>query len=154
VGELSTQLTQRSLRQRSDINNSSSPSLPGSELSTNLTRRSRRRSDINNSSAPSSPSGELSTKLTRRGRTRSRNDRSSPSLPVESEERPSTSAPKVSFNYNLEDETTLGEINYCSSDPNCFLPEPAVGPDDTFDPPAWFFKKEIRNALPILARDN
>jgi hypothetical protein len=87
---------------------------------------------------------------------------------VESEERPSTSAPKVSFSSpegvdprapnsllleaaarnearlvqaNLDDETTLGEINYCSSDPNCFLPEPAVGPDDTFDPPAWFLKE-------------
>jgi hypothetical protein len=94
--------------------------------------------------------------------------RGRPSLPVESEERPRTRAPKVSFSSpegvdprapnsllleaaarnearlvqaNLEDETTLGEINYCSSDPNCFLPEPAVGPDDTFDLPAWLLKE-------------
>ena len=41
---------------------------------------------------------------------------------------------------NLEDTTTLGKI-YCSSDPNCFLPDPVVGPDDTFVPPAWFMKE-------------
>ena len=43
---------------------------------------------------------------------------------------------------NLEDENTLGEnTRYCSSDPNCFLPEPVIGPDDTFSPPAWFLRE-------------
>ncbi len=41
---------------------------------------------------------------------------------------------------NLDDEGTLGEI-CCLSDPNCFLPEPIVGPDDTFQPPAWFMRE-------------
>ena len=44
---------------------------------------------------------------------------------------------------NLEDATTLGEntTRYCSSDPNCFLPEPVLGPDDTFSPPSWFLRE-------------
>jgi len=44
---------------------------------------------------------------------------------------------------NLEDETTLGEQqkSYLSSDPNCFLPTPIVGPDDTFRPPPWLLKE-------------
>jgi hypothetical protein len=44
---------------------------------------------------------------------------------------------------NLDDERTLGEPKkrYCSSDPNCFLPEPIFGPDDTFGAPAWFMKE-------------
>ena len=43
---------------------------------------------------------------------------------------------------NLEDKDTLGgPSNYCSSNPNCFLPEPIVGPNDTFEPPTWFLKE-------------
>jgi hypothetical protein len=43
---------------------------------------------------------------------------------------------------NIEDENILGERhNYCSSDPNCFLPDPIVGPDDTFSPPTWFLRE-------------
>ena len=44
---------------------------------------------------------------------------------------------------NIEDTKTLGEHNYCSNDPNCFLPEPLVGPDDTFEPPPWFLRELI-----------
>ena len=43
---------------------------------------------------------------------------------------------------NLEAENAPGELkkNSCSSGPNSFLPEPIVGPDDTFQPPPWFMK--------------
>ena len=46
---------------------------------------------------------------------------------------------------HLDDTKTLGEPNYCSFDPNCFLPEPIVGPDDTFELPPWFLKEIIRS---------
>ena len=42
---------------------------------------------------------------------------------------------------NLADADILGEPHYCSNDPNCFLPDPIVGPDDTFQPPPWFLKE-------------
>jgi hypothetical protein len=41
---------------------------------------------------------------------------------------------------NLGNTNTPGK-NHCPSDPNCFLPDPVVGPDDTFVPPAWFTKE-------------
>ena len=44
---------------------------------------------------------------------------------------------------NLEDKDTLGDPitnNCCSSDPNYFLPEPIMGPDDHFEPPTCFMK--------------
>jgi hypothetical protein len=41
---------------------------------------------------------------------------------------------------NLGDTNTLGK-SYCSSEPNCFLPDPVIGPDDSFVPPAWFMKE-------------
>jgi hypothetical protein len=54
---------------------------------------------------------------------------------------------------NIEGENTLGEPkHYCLSDPNCFLPDPIVGPDDTFQPPAWFMRKiTIIAATPSIA---
>jgi hypothetical protein len=43
---------------------------------------------------------------------------------------------------NIEDENTLGEPkHHCSSGPNCFLPAPVSGPDDTFRPPIWFLQE-------------
>jgi hypothetical protein len=41
---------------------------------------------------------------------------------------------------NRADVNTLGETLsvYLSSDPNLFLPEPVVGPDDSFPTPGWF----------------
>ena len=44
---------------------------------------------------------------------------------------------------NLEDQTILGKPKkyYISSDPNCFLPDIILGPDDTFRPPDWFMKE-------------
>ena len=42
---------------------------------------------------------------------------------------------------NLNDKDTLGEPNYCSADPNCFLLEPIVGPEDIFKLPTWFLKE-------------
>jgi hypothetical protein len=43
---------------------------------------------------------------------------------------------------NHEDKTTLGEQpHYFSSDPNCFLPNLVLGPDNTFRPPDWFLRK-------------
>ena len=41
---------------------------------------------------------------------------------------------------NLNDTKTLGEQNYFPGNPNCFLPQPIVGPDDTFEPPPWFLR--------------
>jgi hypothetical protein len=54
---------------------------------------------------------------------------------------------------NIEDEDTLGEPKpYCSSNPNCFLPERIVGPDDTFQPPAWLMREiTIIAATPSIA---
>jgi hypothetical protein len=53
---------------------------------------------------------------------------------------------------NLADEDTLGEPHCCSNDPNCFLPDPIVGPDDTFQPPPWFLKEiKVIAASPLLA---
>jgi hypothetical protein len=44
---------------------------------------------------------------------------------------------------NKEDTKTLGENRgqYLSSDPNAFLPEPVIGPDDSFPTPDWFLEE-------------
>jgi aspartate carbamoyltransferase regulatory subunit len=42
----------------------------------------------------------------------------------------------------VEDENTLGEPKHCcSSNPDCFLPAPVTGPNDTFRPPTLFLRK-------------
>jgi hypothetical protein len=44
---------------------------------------------------------------------------------------------------NTEDTKTLGENRgqYLSSDPNAFMPEPVIGPDDSFSMPDWFLRE-------------
>jgi hypothetical protein len=44
---------------------------------------------------------------------------------------------------NLEDQAMLGETkkHHLSSAPNYFLPDPMIGPDNNFWPPAWFVKE-------------
>jgi hypothetical protein len=44
---------------------------------------------------------------------------------------------------NRKDQNALGELtrNCCSSDPNYFLPDSMLSPNDTFQPPPWFMKE-------------